>query len=485
VRAALYKRVSTSTQVDGASLEIQDEKLRAYCTLQSLEIVEIYEDAGLSGKNIDRPAFKQMMKDAQDKKFDTIVIYKLDRLTRSVKDFHELAEKLDRLNISLVSVTQNLDTSTPVGRLLRNVLVDFANFEREMIVERVMDSKYSLAEKGQWLGGTAPFGYKVEDKKLILIPEQAEVVKQIYDDYLKGLSIRKLMNKYGLNMFTITYVLRNPVYTGMIGYSKTEQTNGNSKQRKHYDDWILAQGEHAAVIDKETFWKVQEIKKNNERKPGSRVDFQILSNLCYCECGNKLYYYYNSDKKKGYVYRYYRCNNYNDMEVNKGCRKSFTEEYIIDRVIKRVFALSSEKMEKYWDKIESGINTNLKINHDASIKKLESELSKNKMAIATLLNHLSTEFGQEIATTLMKQIKNIEKRNFEISKELDAKRCEENKMINISRTKEIIKNISIAWNNATREEKFEMIHILIKKIVVGENKIIFTINDPNIPEQIC
>src|SRR5690606_34490133 len=136
MKACIYKRVSTSAQVDGISLQLQEERLRAYAMAHGWEIVAVYEDAGLSGGSTDRPAYQRMMNDAKRRAFDIILVYKLDRLTRSVRDFHELANHLESYGVSLVSVTQNIDTSSPTGRLLRNILVDFANFERELIAER-------------------------------------------------------------------------------------------------------------------------------------------------------------------------------------------------------------------------------------------------------------------------------------------------------------------------------------------------------------
>src|SRR5690625_3070917 len=178
-RAAIYKRVSTSQQIDGISLQLQDERLRAYATAQGWDVAAEYEDAGLSGGNTDRPAYQRMMADAKARKFDVILVYKLDRLTRSVRDFHELADKLDRLGIAVVAVTQNIDTSSPTVRLLRNILIDFANFERELIAERSMDAKRRQTADGKYLGWRPPFGYrKVGERgssRLEVVPEEAAV----------------------------------------------------------------------------------------------------------------------------------------------------------------------------------------------------------------------------------------------------------------------------------------------------------------------
>lgn len=481
MRAVLYTRVSTSMQaIEGASLELQKEKLNAYCTLKEWEIVNMYEDAGLSGKNINRPAYKQMMQDAQAKKFDVIVIYKLDRLTRSVKDFHELAENLDKLNISLVSITQNLDTSNPIGRLLRNILVDFANFEREMIVERVTDAKYNLAEKGQWLGGNIPYGYKVINKKLILVEDEANIVRKIYNDYIKGSSTRKLMLKYNLNKGLIAIILRNPIYTGLIAYGKTNQTNKNKKQNKNIDEWIIAQGNHEPIITKELWDKVQEIKSKNYRIPSSNIiNEQIFENICYCACGKKLYYYKN--KRENKIYKYYRCNSSN--KITKGCKFSISSDDIEKRIIKKLLNISNQKT--FWDEVEKKINTGHENNSKQELKKLNTEYEKNKKTVANLILHMGSESGQEIAQYITPQIKKLEIRQNELLKLIEDKENENIKVVNLESTKQILTDYMEYWKDMSINEKRSAIKILVKKMIISKNRIVITLNQSDMPDIIC
>lgn len=484
MKAVIYSRVSTAHQAnDGASLEVQEEKLKAYCVIQGWELIHQYEDAGLSGKNTDRPAFQQMMKDAEQKKFDAIIVYKLDRLTRSVKDFHELAEKLDRLNISLVSVTQNLDTSTPVGRLLRNILVDFANFEREMITERVMDSKYSLAEKGAWLGGNRPFGYDKVNKKLYINKTEAPIVKALYDDYLKGLSMINLADKYHIKRSLIGIILNNPIYTGNIGYSKTEVVSPTFKRRKDPSQWIIAKGEHEAIISEEIFWKVHELKKDNRRKPSSRVDTQIFDGLCHCECGRKMYYYSNKDMKKGRLYRYYRCNDQNKETPNRGCRRSIKEEEIEQRVIGVILSIANDKL--YWKRVEARINSNNKASLKGEIERLEGELSKTITRINNLIVHMSSDSGQDILHLIAPQVKKLEEEKNRLSKLIEQKKAEEVKSVSLNHTISVIHEIAPYWNKMTREEKSISAKTLIKRILVTDERIFVKLNDPNMEELIC
>src|SRR6516162_10594335 len=175
----LYTRVSSRNQADAdySSLETQRERLEAYCKSQeNYTVYRVYEDGGYSADSLDRPALKEMLRDMRDGKLNCVLAYKIDRLTRSVKDFHVLMDIFDRCGVKFVSVTQSLDTQNPMGRLLRNVLLDFAQFEREMTADRTRDKMYQRAQKGLWNGGYAPYGYRAESKRLVVDREEADRV---------------------------------------------------------------------------------------------------------------------------------------------------------------------------------------------------------------------------------------------------------------------------------------------------------------------
>ena len=165
----LYTRVSSRNQAeaDYSSLETQRERLEAYCKSQdNYSVFRVYEDGGYSADSLDRPALKEMLRDLREGKLNCVLAYKIDRLTRSVRDFHQLMEVFDRHSVKFVSVTQSLDTQNPMGRLLRNVLLDFAQFEREMTADRTRDKMHQRAQKGLWNGGNVPYGYKAENKEV-------------------------------------------------------------------------------------------------------------------------------------------------------------------------------------------------------------------------------------------------------------------------------------------------------------------------------
>lgn len=179
MKAAIYIRVSTPGQaINGESLDMQKERLIEYVEAHGWKLYKAYEDGGFSGGTTNRPAFQEMMRDIEAKKFNVLVVYKIDRLSRSVLDFHTTMKTLEKHNIAFVSITQQFDTTTSMGRLMLGILVDFANFEREINVDRARDS-YLSRLKGGVHSGMTPYGYKRENKQLVIIPEESEKVKEI------------------------------------------------------------------------------------------------------------------------------------------------------------------------------------------------------------------------------------------------------------------------------------------------------------------
>src|SRR5437660_5446582 len=198
VRCAIYTRVSTDQglEQDFNSLDAQYEASQAYIRSQAHAgwalIRSKYDDGGFSGGNTDRPALQRLLEDVRARKVDIIVVYKVDRLTRSLADFAKLVELFDEHGVSFVSVTQQFNTTTSMGRLTLNVLLSFAQFEREVTGERIRDKIAASKKKGLWVGGVVPLGYRVENKKLVIDEEEAATVKKIFQRYLALRSITKL-----------------------------------------------------------------------------------------------------------------------------------------------------------------------------------------------------------------------------------------------------------------------------------------------------
>ena len=198
LRCAIYTRVSTEHGLEQEfnSLDNQREASEAYIKSQAHEgwrlIRNRYDDGGYSGGSMDRPALKKLLDDVRARRIDVIVVYKVDRLTRSLADFAKLVELFDAHQVSFVSVTQSFNTTTSMGRLTLNVLLSFAQFEREVTGERIRDKIAASKKKGIWMGGVVPLGYRVENRALHVVEEHAEFVRDLFQRYLETGSVVRL-----------------------------------------------------------------------------------------------------------------------------------------------------------------------------------------------------------------------------------------------------------------------------------------------------
>ena len=242
-RCAVYTRKSTEHGLDQEfnSLDAQREACEAYIKSQASQgwtaLPQPYDDPAYSGGNLDRPALKKLLREIEAGKVDVVVVYKIDRLTRSLADFAKLVETFDARSISFVAVTQQFNTTTSMGRLTLNVLLSFAQFERELASERVRDKVAASRKKGKWTGGTVPLGYDAKDKKLVVNKAEAETVQTIFCRYLELKSFGRLvadLDQHGIVTkrrrtkvpkhnggipFTygpLAYVLKNRVYLGEV-----------------------------------------------------------------------------------------------------------------------------------------------------------------------------------------------------------------------------------------------------------------------------
>ena len=304
----LYTRVSTRNQADTeySSLETQREKLEAYCKSQDQYVIyRVYEDAGFSADTMNRPALKALLEDIRSGRLTCVLAYKIDRLTRSVKDFHVLMDLFDRQGVKFVSITQSLDTHHPMGRLLRNILLDFAQFEREMTADRTRDKMHQRATKGLWNGGNVPYGYRNENKRLMLHPEEAPCVQFMFQRFAQDASLCRLraeLHRRGWyarsgkpwGKMTLDYILRNPIYQGKIQFND-----------------LLFPGEHTPLIDEGLFCKVQSLNREHTRVTTKIQRAFLLKSLLKCSaCGSVMAPHYTQKRRKdGSIYRisYYRC----------------------------------------------------------------------------------------------------------------------------------------------------------------------------------
>ena len=315
-RCVIYTRKSSDEGLDQAynSLDAQRDASSAYIASQKHEgwvlVDKTYADGGFSGGSLQRPALQSLLEDMTKGLVDIIVVYKIDRLTRSLADFAKLTEVLDKHQVSFVAVTQQFNTSTSMGRLTLNVLLSFAQFEREVSGERIRDKIAASKQRGMWMGGHPPLGYDVRDRKLIINEHEAETVRHIYSQYLKLKSVRHLNENldqanirskcnvwkdgtlHGDNPFSrgaISHLLKNRIYCGMIPHKD-----------KSY------KGEHEPIISEELFDRVQTAlaaQGPGEDAKLKRASPALLKGLAFDAAGNRLQPTHCS--KKGSKYRYY------------------------------------------------------------------------------------------------------------------------------------------------------------------------------------
>jgi len=323
VRCAIYTRVSTDEKLgqDFNSLDAQREAAEAYVESQKAEgwvcLPDRYDDPGLSGATMERPALQQLLADVDEGRVDVIVVYKVDRLSRSLLDFSRIMERLDAQGVSFVSVTQQFNTTHSMGRLTLNILLSFAQFEREIIAERTRDKMSAARRKGKWIGGVPILGYDVapEGGRLVVNEGEAERVRDIFGLYLKHGSLIPTVQELDRRGWTNKrWVSKKGVERGGCAFLKNTLhgllTNVTYTGRVRFQGDIF-DGEHDAIIDADLWEKVQRRLKMNGHNGAKRQRNKygaLLRGILWCApCGKPMYHHYA--QKGNRRYRYYRCTN--------------------------------------------------------------------------------------------------------------------------------------------------------------------------------
>ena len=225
-RAVGYCRISTLMQVDNTSLKDQEEKIRMYAKLHDIVINEMFIDKAVSGKSTDRPEYDRMMDYVKENDIDMIIVYKNDRIHRSLYNLLAMIYELQEYEVALVSVTEMFDTSTPQGMLFLQMLGSFAEFERAIINERTRNGRIARLNENKWVGGKPAFGYEItKDGRFAVNQYEAEIVKDIFKLRAKGVSLSKIGDKYGFSKQKIDYILKNKNYIGMFEYRGKKEKN--------------------------------------------------------------------------------------------------------------------------------------------------------------------------------------------------------------------------------------------------------------------
>ncbi|MEJ8555318.1 recombinase family protein [Tepidibacter sp. Z1-5] len=509
---AIYSRKSKFTG-KGESIKNQIERCKDYARHNyDVENISIYEDEGFSGGNMDRPKFKQMIKDAKSKKFDILICYKLDRISRNISNFSDLIELLEKNNISFISISESFDTSTPMGRAMMYIASVFAQLERETIAERVRDNMHYLARFGRWLGGICPTGFKsepiiyVDDNmkerkmyKLTPIEKELDTIKLLYDNYLKFKSLSKLetyclrnniKSKTGKDFqkSTLSDILSNPVYAvadeyvynyfelnnadiasskcdfdgkyAVISYNK-KLVKKEVTKRKDISDWIIAIGKHKGIISGKDWVEVQSIMKSNKVKiprKGSSTK-ALLSGLIKCgNCGSFFRVGYGSIKKDGERYYYYRCN-IKDLSRGDRCNiKNLPGEKTDKLVLDKISSIILPRVLSSISESEKNIKDNL-----TKARKIKNQISSNKKSIQNLVMKLSETEDESVSKYILAEIKRLDVENNNLERKLSEDNNDDKKF-NLELLKEKLINFSKMMDNVTFEEKQSLVKSIIKRI---------------------
>ncbi|AFS78359.1 resolvase domain-containing protein [Gottschalkia acidurici 9a] len=533
MKAVIYSRKSKFTG-KGESIENQVQMCKEYAYNHfniSNDDITVYEDEGFSGGTTDRPQFQLMLKDAKQKKFDVLICYRLDRISRNIADFAVLIEELQNYNVSFVSIREQFDTSTPMGRAMMYIASVFAQLERETIAERIRDNLQQLAKTGRWLGGITPTGFISKEiimldqngkqrkaYKLSTVQEEVELVKLLYNKYIEiksltGLETYCLRNniksKNGANFYvhTLKIILENPVYAtadkklynylignghaifadetdfdgehGVMAYNKTTQVKGTTDRNRDQSDWIISVGDHEGIISSDMWIKANEIMEMNRDK-GLRKRYintnALLSGILICEnCGSfmrKGATRVNKDKSIAY---YYLCE-LKEKSRGQNCNiKNIRGDKLDKLVIEELKRLSSQE-SRLHSKIKDdkvAVETS-QSNIESEIDILKKNIESNNKSIANLINALAQGEGSLAAKHILDQINKLESENANLKEKLldlresiDDKHSLEENFEIMNRMINIFKN---TIDDAEDDEKRSLIRNLVDRITWdGEN----------------
>lgn len=512
----IYARQSIEKK-DSVSIEAQIEKCKAYCG--DIEC-KIYKDAGYSGKNINRPQFTQLLEDIKTGLINKVIAYRLDRISRSIADFSQLLLMFEKYNVKFVSATENFDTDTPMGRAMINIVMTFAQLERETIVERVTDNYYFRANNGYWAGGYAPYGYQikhiigVDGKKHSILEadeKKSKIVKEIFDMYInKNISMRKIAqdlnlrevptlkgnHRWGIN--AVNAILSRPIYTEATAkvydyfnklstqitndieqfdgsmtanlYGKTKR-NVKVKALREYDDMYLSLIKCPALISNEDWFRAQQIKGKRKTLP-PRANTSKRSFLCgLVKCGKCGSNFVTQGCKNRYGIRY----TYLICTTKRNTGASVCNNKMIEVTKLQDFVL--QDMKEYFcssdinQKIKKYINNKKKINSKIISQKeeLENELTKCNIQIENLINSIAD--GNVIISKYINQkIEELEKQKEDLS--IKLKNLKENNNIEDGNYLiEYIKDINEKLNTTDFEELKNICKTVIEKIVITDENI--------------
>ena len=504
-KCVIYPRVSTEMQVEGFSLDGQKRSLMRFADSEGMEVIGVYEEAGKSGKTIEgRPEFKRMLHDIKNGlDIEYVLVYKLSRFGRNAADILNSLEYIQSYGINLICIEEGIDSSQTSGKLLISVLSAVSEIERENIIEQTMNGRREKARQGKWNGGFAPYGYALKDNKLVIVEQEAEVIRIIYEKfassdigygkvarYLNLQGIKKIQRQNGtLSTWSghfVRMVLDNPVYCGKIAYGRRtkEKVKGTKSEYRqvHTDDYILVDGEHEAIISQELWDKVHKKREKTGIKPPSRIGrdrAHLLSGILKCpKCGGPMYTNKHAWTNKDGTYRevyYYVCGK-NRVERGHFCdykaalRKTDIEPLVIEAIKELV------KDEFFFREIKEKVGKQIDTSKiDAEIKNYEDklhEVDQNKSRLEKQIDNLPLEVKYRdrkihdmsiILDNLYNVIVELEEKIEDATLRRQAVEMEN---ITIDNICQIMKSFNKLCDTINDEEKKRCISYLIKEIQI-------------------
>ncbi|AFS79833.1 putative DNA recombinase [Gottschalkia acidurici 9a] len=466
MKIAIYSRKSRLTG-KGESIQNQIELCKEYAN-KHFDVDEflIYEDEGFSGGSSDRPQYQLMIKDAKKNVFNILMCYRLDRISRNISDFSDTIATLQSNNISFISLREQFDTSTPMGRAMMYIASVFAQLERETIAERIKDNMLRLARSGRWLGGNCPTGYTSEpmeyyddnmNKKtmymLSQVPKELFIVKKIFSNYLElgslnqveVWSIQNNIRTPNNNYFDITSIrgiLTNMVYVksdkkiydyckksdmdiasdisefdgvhGLMVYNKNLIRKGKANKLRPTSEWIVAVGKHKGIISSDDFIKVQNKLKKNKHKAPKKIsnNIALLSSLLTCHsCNSKLRTTYGNKRKDGTRPHYYKCI-FKEKSKGDGCNIKNLNGSKTDSLILNEVKKISVNYNSYYSYLKSQRNDILFLNslYKDNSSSIEKEIDKYKSMIRKLTITLSETTDSSSSKHIINQIEDLDKK---------------------------------------------------------------------------
>jgi site-specific DNA recombinase len=477
-----YTRVSTSKQVEGYSLENQKKDIEKYCYRNDYDLVHIFSDEGVSGKNIkERKGFRDMMMYLRKADIDGIVIWKISRISRSYADFVRIHEELEKLETRLISVKDHFDTLDTKSKITIMINSIIAEIERDNMIEQTIGGMEERDREGKWNGGYVPLGYEYDkaEKKLHINEKERKIILEIYSMYLKGngyLKIADTLNKKGVrtrtgidfSIISIKNILKNPTYTGKIrwGYHR----EWDEKRRKGVSKApIITDGEHEAIISEEMYNRVQEkIKNNPKHYNDGKPSNYLLSGILKCpSCGSSMVVSKTTNKKLKRNYYYYVCGEYSNKKTCSPNTKKMQDidKQFIKIINEYVKTMKKEDVKRVLKKDVSK-ETNILENEIEYIKK---ELKKQKKR----KDNLDRAYEKENANVdyLNDQINDYFQKKESLEKELNNLEVElvkKGNNININKAYKSIKNFKDIMEKASKKDRRKLVRDFVHLVEINQ-----------------